>query len=115
MNMKVNRKPPGFWTVFSNLERELLAFIMKHGTPGVMPTVKQLRQYGFGCLANAIDKNYGGVRKVAERLGLELACTRKTIGFWEDFTNVERELLAFTVKHGTPGLMPSEQLLILQP
>src|SRR2546425_8672980 len=32
---------------------------------------------------------------------------KKPPGYWNDFANVKRELLAFIENHGTPGVMPT--------
>src|SRR5438445_749981 len=101
------KKPQGYWNDFANVERELLAFIEDHGTPGVMPTQDELTKTKRGDLKNAISKKHGGYPAVAERLGLEFTCTAKPRGYWSDFSNVERELLAFIKEHGTPGVMPT--------
>jgi superfamily II DNA or RNA helicase/septum formation topological specificity factor MinE len=100
------RKPLNYWKDFSNLKRELLAFIEKHGTLGVMPTDKKLIKAGRGDLPSVIRK-HGGSQSVAERLGLTYA--KKRTGYWDDFANLERELLAFIEKHGTPGVMPTRE------
>jgi SAM-dependent methyltransferase len=86
--------------------RELLAFIEKQGTPGVMPTKKALEKAGYSNIANAIEKNHGGYWSVAQKLSL--ICTKKKRGGWKEFDNVARELLAFIEKQGTPGVMPTE-------
>jgi hypothetical protein len=69
------RKRPDHWKEFDNVARELLAFIEKQGTPGVMPTKKALEKAGYSNLANAIEKNHGGYWSVAQKLSL--ICTKK--------------------------------------
>ncbi len=108
--MASKRKPPGYWEDFSNLERELIAFIKEGSTPGIMPTQQELKNAKRSTLAFAIQK-HGGFPAVAERLGLELGYTAKTSGYWEDFSNLECELLTFTKENGTPGVMPTRQKL----
>jgi hypothetical protein len=102
------RKSPGYWEDFSNLKRELLTFIETQGTPGVMPTGHQLQKAGRGDLKNAIPK-HGGWQLVAERLGLTYSQKRQ--GYWNDFANLERELLAFIQENGTPSVMPTNEEL----
>ncbi len=104
------RKRPNHWKDFANVKHELLAFIEEHGTPRVMPTREELQQFGRGDLINAIAQ-YGGYLVVAQRLELELAYQRKQPDYWKDFNNLERELLAFIEKHGTPGVMPKNEEL----
>ena len=58
-----------YWGDFTNVKRELLAFIMEHGTSGVMPTRGELTQAGRGGLNDAIQQ-HDGQQSVAERLGL---------------------------------------------
>jgi hypothetical protein len=36
---------------------------------------------------------------------------RKSPGYWEDFSNLKRELLTFIETQGTPGVMPTGQEL----
>jgi hypothetical protein len=110
LGLTYNRKRPGYWDDFSNVKRELLAFIQEQGTHGVMPTQDELMKAPQGTLPSAIQK-HGGYAVVAKRLKLELTYTKKTLGYWDDFVNLERELLAFIAKHGTPGLMPTNEEL----
>jgi hypothetical protein len=71
------KKQRGGWKEFDNVARELLAFIEKQGTPGVMPTEGELTKASQGSLLGAIKK-HGGTHKVAEALGL-IVRTRVTI------------------------------------
>src|SRR2546426_2117028 len=98
------RKPQGYWNEFASVERELLAFIESHGTPGVMPTNTDLGKAGRSDLQNALAK-HGDYPSVAARL--RLACAKKQQGYWDDFANVGHELLAFIEEHGTPSAMPT--------
>jgi len=100
------RKRHGYWEDFANVTSELQNFIAEHGIPGVMPTQNDLTQAGLSSLTNAID-HHGGIYAVAERLGLRLSHAQHPDGYWDDFVNVERELLAFASEYGTPGVMPS--------
>ena len=99
-------KPIGYWDDFANVEREVLAFITEHGKASVMLTTAELNQAGRHDLANAVRK-HGGMSVVAERLGLERPDATKPSGYWEDFANIERELLAFIAEHGEIGIMPT--------
>jgi len=108
--LSFDKKPHRYWQDFANVEHELLAFIEEHGTSGIMPTREELRKVGRHDLLGAITK-HGGVFKVAERLHLQPSSTAKPNGYWNNFTNVEQELLAFIQEHGIAGVMPAlEQL-----
>ena len=102
-------KPNGYWDDFSNVERELLAFIPTHGVKGSMPTAEELRKVGQSTLAAVIQK-HGGFSAVANHLGL-LYTSHKPSGYWKDFSNVERDLLAFIQTQGTLGKMPTYEAL----
>jgi len=102
-------KPNGYWNDFANVEHELLSFIHASGIDGTMPTAEELRQAGLSTLAAAIRK-YGGFSTVASRLGLTYT-SHKPDGYWQDFTNVERDLLAFVQSEGKPGKMPTYEAL----
>src|SRR4028119_1449322 len=80
LELPCTAKPKGYWEDFANVECELLAFIQKHGTSGVMPTNTKLQKAGKSSLSFAIHK-HGGCQSVAERLGLTY--TRKREGFWD--------------------------------
>lgn len=86
------RKPNGYWKDFANLADELFGFIRQYGSSGVMPTYTDLKKAKRYDLANAINKN-GGYSVVAQKLNLELTYTTK--GYWENFGNLEQELLNF--------------------
>lgn len=110
LKLAYNAKSPRYWNDFSNLERELVAFINERGTHGLMPTSEDLKKAGNNSLSIAISK-HGGFSKVAQKLGLQLTHTLKPRGYWNDLTNVERELLAFVEEHGTPGVMPTNEAI----
>ncbi len=109
--MASKRKPNGYWDDFSNLERELLAFIEERGTPGVMPTASELIEAGRSDLASAVNMKHGGYLAVTEKLGLNAASTAKPPGYWKDFSNLECELLDFIEEHGNFGVIPTQREL----
>ena len=111
LGLAYSKKRKGYWEDFVNIERELLAFIEQRGTPGVMPTQIELFKAGLGSLNVAIQK-HRGLLAVAERLKLKLAYTAKRAGYWDDFTNLARELLTFIKEYGTHNVMPSQQELM---
>jgi superfamily II DNA or RNA helicase len=100
-HLEVN--PPGYWTKFSNVEAEVRSFVELHGREGVMPTTTELRAAGRHDLLAVVAKL--GFPVVAKKLGLSL--TRKENGFWEDWSNLKREILAYVATFGTPGQMPT--------
>jgi SAM-dependent methyltransferase len=91
----------------ATFERALLTFIAEHGEAGRMPTLAQFKQHGRSDLGRAIRRHHGGVRAVADRLGLALGYKKQQDRYWADFANVARELTAFVDEHGTPGVMPT--------
>ena len=105
--MASKRTPNGYWNNFSNLERELIAFIEEHGTPSVMPTYTEFKNAGRGDLARAVSK-HGGFPSIAARLGLESTYKAKPPGYWDDFFNLRNELLAFVESYGVSGVMPTQ-------
>ena len=110
LHLSYTKKPDGYWDDFENMERELLAFIQEQGTPGTMPTGKYLADARRSDLNFAINK-HGGMSTIAERLGVRLSYTQKPYGYWDDFDNVEQELLAFIQEQGKPGIMPTHTQL----
>jgi septum formation topological specificity factor MinE len=108
LGLTYTKKQHGYWNDFANVERELLNFIEKWGSSGVMPTLEELKNAEQSSIASAINK-HGGCQAVAERLGLVYA--HKRHGYWEDFTNIKREVLAFIKEYGTSGMMPTQSEL----
>ncbi len=100
------RKRHGYWEDFANVTSELQNFIAEHGMPGVMPTQKDLARANLSSLTNAIN-HHGGIYAVAQQLELRLSHAQHPDGYWDNFVNIERELLAFVSEYGTPGVMPS--------
>jgi hypothetical protein len=99
-------KPRGYWRDPANVDRELLAYIAEHGTPGVMPQMRELAEHGRMNLHGAIAA-HGGYQAIARRLGLKLVGKHRPDGYWRDFANVERELLAYLHERGETQWMPS--------
>lgn len=96
--------PDGYWDDFSNIERELFAYIQEHGTQEIMPSRAKLIKAGLGDLAGAFDR-YGGSSAVASRLGLQMKI--KPMGHWDDFSNVESALFTYIEEYGATGVMPT--------
>lgn len=106
LRLSTTRKPRGYWKDFGNVKREVLAFIANHGVRGTMPTVMELRRAGYGNLVSAIHQYHGDFQEVARRF--QLVTSHKPKGYWKDFANVKREVLAFVAERGHDGMMPTE-------
>jgi hypothetical protein len=109
LHLSMARKPRGYWKDLSNVKRELLEFVADQGARGTMPTVGELRRAGYANLVSAIHEYHGDFHQVARQLNLSLS--HKPKGYWKDFANVKRELLAFIAEHGVDGMMPTESQL----
>ncbi len=103
-------KPSGFWDGFRNLEEELREFVVRNGIGGAMPTKRVLKSAGRSDLVHAIRK-HGSFQAVADRLGLKYTNLDKLKGYWDDFANVEKELLAYIEKKGIDNRMPTNNEL----
>jgi hypothetical protein len=101
-------KPDRYWEDFANVRQEILDFNQAQGISGRMPTTIELRNAGKHSLTAAINA-HGGFPAVAKRL--KFTTTTKSNGYWDDFANVEQELLAFIQEHGSPGVMPTVKAL----
>ncbi len=66
----LEKRPFGYWTDISNLERELNAYIDAHGTPGVMPGLAELTANGRTDLICAF-RRFGGTGAVARRAAVD--------------------------------------------
>jgi superfamily II DNA or RNA helicase len=101
------KKSKGYWDDFENIKSEIIAFNEGNETSGAMPTREKLNKAGKGDLAAAISDKHGGYQSVAEKLDLTYA--KKRNGYWKDFGKIERAILEFIKKHGTPGVMPAHE------
>ena len=102
----VPRKPLNYWKDFENLEREILALNQDREQVGIMPTARELKEFGRGDLQKAISSHHHGFQTVAEKIGL--AYRQKRSRYWYDFETVKCELFAFIKEHGSPGVMPTK-------
>eukprot|EP00250_Pteridium_aquilinum_P019919 c24624_g1_i1 orf=315-2870(-) len=98
----------GLMDDFRVLEKEIRDFITAHGTEGVMPLRKHLRQHGRSDLGKAISA-MGGFRTVAARMKLMLSYEeRKPVGYWDDIRNLRNEVIAAQKAIGCdPAILPS--------
>lgn len=98
LQRQTNRKPPGFWASFPNLDAELRSFLASDDAaaiePGLMPTLKELRDSRRSDIAEGIEQ-HGGVRAVTNRMRLRARSSTRPRGHWDDWAQVEVELLAF--------------------
>ncbi len=101
-------KPSGFWKDVGNVKREIEAFNLERGSPGVMPKENELKSNGRGSLANAIHQ-HGGFKRFASEHGY--LTRRKPNGYYKQFEALESELLRWVEESGTPRLMPTAQQL----
>lgn len=89
---ELRKKPQGYWDSEANTERELRAWIEKHGS---FPTERKLSDQRS--LSHAMQR-HGGANAWRERLGHKLL--KKRPGHWNNEANVERELDEWIKKHG---------------
>lgn len=99
----LSQKPREYWKNWGNLKNELLPICRKVGR---MPTSDYFRKIGRTDLNTAINENWGGKLKVAERLGY--AVSQKPAGYWKAWENIERELSPICKKLGK---MPTKAYL----
>lgn len=111
LELSHNIKPQGYWEDEPSFRRELFEYIEKHGKEGLMPTAAKLARDGRNDLVNAM-RHQGGIPDVAQRYGLKLGYTKKPLGYWNDFSNVERDLLIYIRKFGKAGSMPTHKELM---
>lgn len=81
------------WDVF---RRSVLSFAQAHCKPGVLPTSRELRNFGRLDIYQGI-LYWGGPRVVADRMGLQVG------NYWQYFHYVGAQVLSFVDTHGVPG------------
>ncbi len=93
-----SRRPKNYWSDFSNLKKELTAFLATSDIAlGLMPTSNELRKAGRSDIVEGIEY-HGGFRAVADALSLASRSNRKPAGYWDEWSTVERELVSFMRK-----------------
>src|SRR5260370_6132562 len=107
LELPYRKQAAGYWDRQETVDAAVLALVRERGTPGVMPTAAQLREWGEGALLDAISRTHGGFSVVAQRLGYILLDTTREDGYWNDLANVERELREYIRFHGREGVMPT--------
>lgn len=76
------RKPKGYWQEWKNVERELIPICKKLGR---FPSNRELNKYGLTTIARYLTKYYGGIEKIAKKLGYrtyDQYINRHSQGFW---------------------------------
>jgi len=61
-----------------------------------MPSITHLRKLGRNDLNRAISVKWGGINKVAERLGYQI--DRKPKNYWSEWENLKKEILPICQK-----------------
>lgn len=102
---KILRRPKAYWSNVDRVRSEIGAFIAEYGTPGVMPTQAQFNACNRADLVNAAQA-HGGIRVIAESMGLKCRRVAKKRLFRTDFGVFKASLLDFAGKH-CPGRMPT--------
>lgn len=109
---KVLRRPRKYWEDVQRVQAEIGAFVDEYGIRGVMPTQKQFYQFGRADLAQAAGR-HGGLRVIAEKMGLKCRRKAKKRRYWGDFGALRIALEKFSAKH-CPGYMPTGDELTLK-
>ena len=115
LEMTQDRLPDHHWKDAKIMERELLACIEEHGTPGVMLTQSQLDVCGRSDLYGGIENYHGGIRAVTQALGLKPGSNPPSVkprAYWREWENVEAEMPAVCEACGVPGKMPTQAQLL---
>ncbi len=102
------RKPNDYYRKFEVLKHELLDWVSQFGIPGFMPTAQQLK-VAFPPrhdLVSAIGK-HGGFSPVAEKASLRMSHDKKPDGYYDDITNLAREVYAFVDENHLSSIMPT--------
>jgi len=84
-----NRRPNGYWKVWSNLRRELEKAIKENR--GEFPTHRWLVKNGYSYINNAIQLYYGGYLLVRKKCGY-CDSLRKSSDYWKIWENTKKEL-----------------------
>lgn len=93
------KRPPGFWHDFENLNKELLSFVKERSDAGdiakdEMPTLQQLRDFKRFDIVEAIS-HHGGTSATAEKLCLTQRSSRKPKHYWKNWEVVEANIRDF--------------------
>jgi hypothetical protein len=110
LGLTPNRRQGGYWTA-ETVDAEVAAYVERAQVDGWMLTDYELREANRADLAVAISRYGGGMRAVAERLGLS-SKAQKRDSYWADEDVIAQELLEFVRDHGVPGRMPTQASLV---
>ena len=86
-----SQKPSGYWKNRNNVITELQRL---ESSIGHFPTQHDLYDHVLSGLSMAIHRHHGGLRALRQSIGKPL--DSKESGYWQDFTNVTREIDALT-------------------
>jgi len=102
------RRPNGYYNEFEVLKRELLDWVSRSGAPGIMPTAQELKTASppRNDLVSAIGR-HDGFASVAGKLCLKMSHSKKPDGYYDDVTNLAREVYAFVDQNRLRGKMPN--------
>lgn len=85
--------------------------MQQHDCGDVLPTSRELKRAGEHSLLWAIHQHHG-FRAVAARLELHTKGENiRPANYWDDLTNLERELRAYMEEHNCEGILPSARVL----
>lgn len=76
-------KPKGYWNDWNNLEKELKQTFPDLLSKGMFPTLEMIKnKINRGC--SRVVANFGGIRKVAEKMGCKYNCLQTSDGHYVD-------------------------------
>ena len=96
MNSTQRQKPSGYWKSRNNVLMELQRV---ESITGRFPTQHDLYDHDLSGLSMAIHRHHGGLRALRQSIGEPIGS--KESGYWQDITNVTREIddLATKLSH----------------
>lgn len=89
-------KPPGYWMIWENVEKELRVWVDEHGH---FPSQRALHRERKLSLANAVASYHGGFPAARERMGCQPR-TAKPYGYWAKWGHVKEEIDRWITKQG---------------
>ncbi|MCE9552919.1 MAG: endonuclease domain-containing protein [Planctomycetes bacterium] len=106
LGLKLNRKENGYWTDL-RIELDVRQLAERLGTPGVIPTGKQMRLENRSDLDNAIWRSSGKLRGLAKRMGWETHASKPN-DFWPNPLNIDAEIRQFMDCSGLAEYIPTQ-------
>jgi Protein of unknown function (DUF559) len=107
-----SRNPNGHFKDFEVLKSELLIWVEKSGSPGIIPTAEELKlsKPARNDLVTAIIK-HSGFKSVAARCGLQMSYEKKADGFYKELSVLACEIYKFVDTNDLAGMMPTPDQL----